>query len=251
MIDTVTNFLLPGALLGIIAALSPGPLMALIVSETLKNGFAGGMRIAVAPVLTDIPFILGAFFIAKSIESSTALLAAVSFIGAMFMAYLAYQNFSAKKSDFSFSPTTSAGSLKKGMAVNLLNPHMYIYWFSVATPVFAVGTIVQNSLYAGALLFFSVLIMVLMAYGISRIRLHIFDYAHWILRILGLFLLLFSWKLLMDGARRATTMSEALSAESNGGPEQIRTVDTSSFNRVLYQLSYRATVCLAARMYQF
>ena len=199
VIDSVANFLLPGALLGIIAALSPGPLMALIVSETLKNGFGGGMRIAVTPVLTDIPFIIGAFVIARSIESSIVLLAVISFIGAMFMAYLAYKNFSAKKSDFSFTPSSSVGSLKKGMVVNLLNPNMYIYWFSIATPVFAVGTVVQNVMYAGALLFCSVAVMILIAYGISRVRLHMFDYAHWVLRILGLFLLLFAYNLFITG----------------------------------------------------
>lgn len=41
------------------------------------------------------------------------------------------------------------------------------------------------------------------------------------------------------------TMSDpAYAGESNGGPDQIRTGDTSLFRGVLYQLSYRATVSL-------
>jgi threonine/homoserine/homoserine lactone efflux protein len=44
---------------GLSAGLSPGPLMTLVIAETLKRGIPAGIRIAVAPLITDLPIIAG------------------------------------------------------------------------------------------------------------------------------------------------------------------------------------------------
>jgi len=41
--------------LGLAAGASPGPLLTLVVSSTLARGFGAGLRVALAPVLTDAP----------------------------------------------------------------------------------------------------------------------------------------------------------------------------------------------------
>lgn len=50
-------YLAAGALLGLGAGFSPGPLLALVVSETLRRGAAAGIRVALAPLVTDLPII--------------------------------------------------------------------------------------------------------------------------------------------------------------------------------------------------
>ncbi|OGT32916.1 MAG: hypothetical protein A2W28_01290 [Gammaproteobacteria bacterium RBG_16_51_14] len=50
-------FLVTGAVLGISAGLAPGPLLALVVTETLKHGIRTGVRVALVPVCTDLPII--------------------------------------------------------------------------------------------------------------------------------------------------------------------------------------------------
>ena len=197
--EIVTLFLLPGMALGIMAALSPGPLMALIVSETMRHGFGGGIRVSIAPLLTDVPFILGALVVAKGIESSSLLLASVSFIGGFFLACLGYSNITIKKDSFLSAQSEAPKSLQKGVLVNLLNPHLYIYWFSIAPPIFAGGTLIENSLFAGSLLLSSVLTMISLSIGVHTIRMHVFDYAHCVLRFLGICLLIFSVTLFSDG----------------------------------------------------
>lgn len=41
-------------LLSFIAAIIPGPLMALMIGETVKHGKVAGMKIGIAPLLTDL-----------------------------------------------------------------------------------------------------------------------------------------------------------------------------------------------------
>lgn len=113
------NFFIPGALLGITAALSPGPLMALLVAESMRGGLKSGAKVGISPLVTDVPFIIAAVIVAKGIESSQILLAAISFIGAGFLILLAIQNMRANRIDFKLSGE-AAGSLRKGVVVNLL-----------------------------------------------------------------------------------------------------------------------------------
>jgi len=203
MDSAIIGFLILGVTLGIAAALSPGPLMALLVTETLRFGVKGGAKVAVSPLLTDVPFIVAALLLARGIESSPVLLGTLSLLGAGFLGFLAIQNLRATKSDFNME-TGKEASLMKGVVVNLLNPHMYLYWFSIATPIFAKGNATQNSLFAAGLLLASVITMLGMSYGIARVRMHVFDHLHWMLRFLGLLLGIFSIRLLMQGLQFLT-----------------------------------------------
>jgi threonine/homoserine/homoserine lactone efflux protein len=44
-------------ILGATSAISPGPLLALVISATLQRGFWAALRVAVAPLLTDAPIL--------------------------------------------------------------------------------------------------------------------------------------------------------------------------------------------------
>mgnify|MGYP000892047470 FL=1 len=199
MLNSLLEFLLSGTLLGIMAALSPGPLMTLLVGETMRHGVGGGFRVSVSPIITDIPFIVVALLLAKGVESSPVALGVLSIIGAAFLVFLAIQNIRTSRSDFSVEQGSISSSLWKGIVVNLLNPHMYLYWFFIATPTFARGDYVDNALFAGGLLFASVFTMMIVVVGVAKIRTHFFDYAHWILRGLGIALLLFAIRLGQSG----------------------------------------------------
>lgn len=52
------GFLLSGILLGLSGGLAPGPLLTLVASETLRHGARAGVRVALAPLLTDLPIVL-------------------------------------------------------------------------------------------------------------------------------------------------------------------------------------------------
>ncbi|NCD26558.1 MAG: hypothetical protein EOL86_13335, partial [Deltaproteobacteria bacterium] len=47
-----------GLVLGLSAGLSPGPLLTLMLSETLRHGVRAGLLVAVAPLISDLPIII-------------------------------------------------------------------------------------------------------------------------------------------------------------------------------------------------
>ena len=192
-------------LLGTIAGLSPGPTMALLVSETVRHGFSAGLRVAAVPLVTDIPAAVTAMLLAREIQQSPLLLGLISIIGGCFLLWLAYDNARVTKDDFLKTQKSSSASLRKAATVNVLNPNFYIYWFSIPIPIFAAGTFAQGSLFAGGVICCSALTMVVMITGISKARMHFLDHAHVVLRILGIVLVFFAGKLLLGGLQYLTT----------------------------------------------
>ena len=62
--------LLAGLSLGLGAGLAPGPLLALVVTSTLERGFGAGVRVAIAPLLTDAPIIGLTVAVVSSVSDS-------------------------------------------------------------------------------------------------------------------------------------------------------------------------------------
>ena len=56
--DPPATFLLSGILLGLSGGLTPGPLLTLVVSETLCHDIEAGIKVALAPLITDTPIVL-------------------------------------------------------------------------------------------------------------------------------------------------------------------------------------------------
>ena len=52
------TFFVLGAGIGLVAGVSPGPVLTLVVAETLKGGWLRGAAVAAGPLLADGPIIL-------------------------------------------------------------------------------------------------------------------------------------------------------------------------------------------------
>jgi len=131
-----------GIILGLSAGFSPGPLLALVISETINHNFKAGAKVAVAPLLSDTPIILLCFYVLSRFAQSHVILAAISFIGALYILYLGISGLKVK----SFVQSTDipkSNSLLKGILVNLLNPNPYLFWLTVGS------TIMINALKSG------------------------------------------------------------------------------------------------------
>jgi len=59
----VIAFLSAGVGLGLYAGFSPGPLLALIIAQTIRHGPKEGVKVAFAPIITDFPIILISTFL--------------------------------------------------------------------------------------------------------------------------------------------------------------------------------------------
>jgi len=58
-----------GAFLGLSCGLAPGPLLALLLAQTLRHGPREGCKIALTPLVTDAPIIVVALVLAASRSS--------------------------------------------------------------------------------------------------------------------------------------------------------------------------------------
>jgi threonine/homoserine/homoserine lactone efflux protein len=126
-------FLLSGAVLGLAAGISPGPLLTLVVSETLRQNRKAGMVIAIAPILTDIPIVTASVLVLTKLSGANVVLGTIAMVGALFMGYLAYENITAKGIEISVRQAKEA-SLRKGIIANVLSPYPYLFWMTVGAP---------------------------------------------------------------------------------------------------------------------
>ncbi|MBI4766543.1 MAG: LysE family translocator [Deltaproteobacteria bacterium] len=130
----MTAFFLIGTLLGLSAGISPGPLLTLLVSETLRHDSKAGIKVAISPIITDLPIILLTVIILGRLSGFHSVLGVISLIGGVVLLAMGYKSFRLKNMGTK-AEMENPKSLTKGVVVNLLNPHPYLFWFSVGAPM--------------------------------------------------------------------------------------------------------------------
>ena len=132
--------LVSGAILGLSCGLAPGPLLALVLSQTLRHGAREGCRVALVPLVTDAPIILVALALAAWAAELRGALGVLSLAGGAFVMYLAVDAWRAAPIDAS-GADASPRSWTKGILTNLLSPHPWLFWLTTgaATLAGAVG----------------------------------------------------------------------------------------------------------------
>jgi threonine/homoserine/homoserine lactone efflux protein len=195
-------FLISGILFGLVAGISPGPLLTLVISETIKHNKKEGIFVASAPILTDIPIVLLSVFVLAKLSSFNLVLGTISISGALFIVYLAYESITIKGIELNLQKV-KAQSLRKGIITNFLNPHPYLFWIAVGAPTILKGYRVNVlSVLFFILGFYLFLvgskIMVALIVDKSKSFLKSNTYVY-IIRTLGFILLIFSVIFIKDG----------------------------------------------------
>jgi len=126
------TFLVSGIAFGLAAGIAPGPLLTLVFSETIKYGYREGLKVAISPLLTDLPIIVLCLALVDYLSSFDALYGVLSLLGGLFLCYLAYENIFHRPPE-SLDQQKAPRSLRKGAVVNLLNPHPYLFWLTVGS----------------------------------------------------------------------------------------------------------------------
>ena len=122
-----------GTILGLSAGFAPGPLLTFVISQTLKYNVREGLKVALAPLVTDLPIVLITLFVLTKLSGFKTILALISFFGGAFLLYLSYETIKAKSLEIRVEDAKPQ-SLLKGAIINALNPHPYLFWFSVGAP---------------------------------------------------------------------------------------------------------------------
>jgi len=124
-----------GLALGLGAGIAPGPLLTLVLTSTLERGFGAGLRVALAPLITDAPIV--ALSVGAVSSVGEGVLRGLALAGGLIVAGLGVHTV-AGSARSAFSPREAAAGrrdLWRGIAVNLASPHPWIFWLSAGAPL--------------------------------------------------------------------------------------------------------------------
>lgn len=203
MIESL-QYLVSGSLFGFAAGVSPGPLLALVITETLMHSRKEGILVAIAPVVTDVPIIAVTMYILSKLSNSDTILAILSLAGAVFIGYIAYESIMTRDVNLGIHQVKPQ-SIRKGVITNFLSPHPYLFWMTIGAPTvlkaFQVNIASAVSFIAG----FYVLLVgskVLIALLVDRSKNFLKSRTYiYIIRATGIILLCFAVLFLKDGLR--------------------------------------------------
>jgi threonine/homoserine/homoserine lactone efflux protein len=127
--------LVAGLSIGLAAGITPGPLLSLVVTATLRRGFGAGWRTAVAPLLTDAPIVIVAVAALSTLPDAWVRGLGIGG-GVVVVAFGAWEIW------HSTVPLPEgeiggggAPDVWRGVTVNALSPHPWIFWVTAGGPL--------------------------------------------------------------------------------------------------------------------
>ena len=198
------EFITVGIILGLSAGFAPGPLLTLVISETLRHDIRSGVKVAVAPVFTDLPIILLTLLILSQLSEFRPILGIISMIGGTVILYLGYESMHPKAPSLDTSGAQTR-SLLKGIVANTLNPHPYLFWLGAGGPIITkamnLGT-ASLVAFIGSFYLFLVGSKILLAVLVGRSKSFLSGTLYlYIMRVLGLALCVLALLLFRDGLK--------------------------------------------------
>ena len=128
------SFLMTGIILGLSAGFAPGPLLTLVISETLRHNVLSGVKVALSPIVTDLPIILLSLFFLAQLSDFNLILGLISLAGSLFIFHIGWESICSKGVELK-QQEEKPRSLIKGAIVNALSPHPYLFWLTVGGPL--------------------------------------------------------------------------------------------------------------------
>ncbi len=133
---SLVSFLLQGAGLGFSASISPGPLLAYLVSQSLTGSWKRGAIVALAPLVSDIPLVILITLLLDEVPE--LFLSLVSFAGGLYLIFLAWRLFRSWRSSSDLStprPSKIYRNFLQAVLINLTSPSPYLFWSLVNGPL--------------------------------------------------------------------------------------------------------------------
>lgn len=135
--------LLVGLALGFSAGVSPGPLLALVISATLARGWRGGLQAAIAPLISDLPVIVLCITVVSVVPAS--FVAILSAVGAVVLLWFGVHGLREarhavppERTSMTAAAATSAPRDRtwlRAAVVNILSPSPWLFWATVGGPI--------------------------------------------------------------------------------------------------------------------
>lgn len=201
------NIILHGIALGLVLTIMIGPVFFLLLNTSIKKGFKPAAYLAAGVALSDIMYIIVAYFGSSMIGSFNHYNSEIGWFGGGllilfgFIAIFKKVTVSSKEIKLPDDSKTLLIDTGKGFVMNTLNPFVLVFWIGVITALNA-GQMVGKS---HALIFFAMVMLtvfstdLLKAFLASKLKkLLTSTILIWLNRISGLALICYGMKLIYD-----------------------------------------------------
>jgi len=199
----VVSMAVAGSAFGLSGGFSPGPTTTVMVAQAIRYGAWEGVKVAIAPVLTDAPIIIAAVLLVGRLAEVEWVLGVVTLLGAGFLTFMAFDNLRVRPVSPDSAGVVAPHSIAKGFVANLLNPHPYLFWLTIGATKLVAGWQIGVLPAVGFLIGMYVCLVgakVLVAVLVARSRTFLQSRAYlWINRLLGLVLFGYALMFLRDG----------------------------------------------------
>jgi threonine/homoserine/homoserine lactone efflux protein len=135
------DLFIAGFLIGLGIAATPGPILLLMISETLRRGYRAGLLVMVSPITVDLCFMVPLALTIQTLLTSKPFQIAMGLAGGAYLAWLGYTTIRTAiiKSEANLNQIkveaksfrSTLDSYKKGVAAHFLNPFAYTFWVTV------------------------------------------------------------------------------------------------------------------------
>lgn len=134
--------ILSGITLGLILAISVGPVIFTIIKQSLNNGIEGGLSFVAGVWLSDIFLVIISNAFSELVTSLLEYRMALGVIGSVFLITMGVFYVFFKKiklqanpdgSETRFSKRQMARIFSQGFLINTLNPNVFLFWLGTAT----------------------------------------------------------------------------------------------------------------------
>ncbi|HCY87249.1 MAG TPA: hypothetical protein DHV36_19105 [Desulfobacteraceae bacterium] len=198
----MSHYLMMGLVLGLSAGLAPGPLLTLVVSETLAHDMRAGIRVALAPLISDLPIVAVTMVVLAGLSQFNTVLGIISLVGGAVILKMGWAGLKTSGVTLDYSDKAPR-SLSKGVLVNVLSPHPYLFWISVGGPAVTRAWQISPGAAVGFVFLFYLLLVgskVMLAVLVGRSRSFLSGRGYiWTMKALGLMLCILALFLVKEG----------------------------------------------------
>ena len=191
-----------GIIFGLSAGFAPGPLLTLVISETLEHDIKSGVKVSLAPIITDLPIVVLTLSVFAQLSNFHSILGVVSLLGGCFVLYMGYESMRSKGCEFNHQKP-KPNSFTKGIFANALSPHPYLFWLTVGAPTVTKAlsvNIISPLVFIGVFYTFLVGSKILLAILVGKSKTLLSGIAYiYTMRFLGLALCVLAFVLFTDG----------------------------------------------------
>lgn len=164
--------ILKGLGLGLILALSVGPVIFTIIKQSINNGHKGGFSFVAGVWISDIFLVFISNFFSEWVQSVLQFKAAIGYVGSAFLGGMGIFYIFFKKVDLNaaaakelklFSKTDFTRIALSGFLINTLNPNVIFFWLINATAFSALHNLSER------IIIFSVCLLMNIAADILKV----------------------------------------------------------------------------------